>query len=128
MKEITQVVKAYEDAINQNRIVGSICDVCHETYVPPRPICINCGSSKIDITTVEGEGKVVTWTVIHIAPPTHIDKVPYILAIVELTNGQKLTGILSLAEGQTPEFDMEVVAGFEEAEEGAKRLRWIPKS
>jgi len=127
MKEITKVVKAYEDAINQNRIVGSLCDACHEIYVPPRPVCLNCGSTEIDITTVQAEGKVLTWTVIHIAPPTHINKVPYTLAIVELTNSQRLTGILSLPEGQSPEFDMVVEAHFDEAEEGAKRLRWVPK-
>lgn len=124
MKEINKVVKAYEDAINQNRIVGSQCDECHEIFVPPRPICKICGSSKIEITTVEGEGKLVTWTIIHIAPPTHINRVPYILAIVELDNGERLTGILDLPDNQEPEFDMRLIAGFEEAEEGAKRLRW----
>ena len=124
LKEISRVVKVYEDAINQNRIVGSQCTECHEIYVPPRPICRECGSSKIDITTIEGKGILITWTVIHVAPPTHINKVPYTLAIVELENGQRLTGILYLPNGQDPEFNMQLVAGFEEAEEGAKRLRW----
>jgi len=124
MADVNQVVKAYEDAINQNRIVGSQCDVCHEIYVPPRPVCKNCGSHAIEITTVEGKGKLLTWTIINIAPPTHTNKVPYTLAIVELTNKQRLTGILDLPEGQSPTFDMEVVAGFDETEDGAKRLRW----
>ena len=124
MREVAQVVKAYEDAINQNRIVGSQCQECKEIYVPPRPVCRNCGSSNIDITTVEGKGKLITWTEIHIAPPTHTDKVPYILGIVKLNNGQSLTGIVDLPEGERPEFDMILEAGFEEAEEGAKRLRW----
>jgi len=127
MKEINKVVKSYEDAINQNRIVGSQCTKCHEIYVPPRPVCKNCGSYDIDITTIEGQGKIITWTVIHIAPPTHINKVPYTLAIVELSNGQRLTGIMRLPEGRGPEFDMEVIADFDKAEEGAKRLRWRPK-
>ena len=117
-------VKAYEDSINQNRIVGSLCNKCGAIAVPPRPICLNCNSDDIDITTVEGMGKLVTWTVIHIAPPTHLDRVPYILGIVRLTNGESLTGIVDLPEGTEPQFDMDLVAGFEEGQEGAARLRW----
>ncbi len=124
MKEVTRVVKSYEDAINQNRIVGSQCTQCHEIAVPPRPVCRACDSDDIDITTVEGMGKLITWTVIHIAPPTHLDRVPYILGIVQLTNGERLTGIVDLPEGKAPEVGLELVAGFEEGVEGASRLRW----
>lgn len=129
MKEITRVVKAYEDAINQNRIVGSVCEECHETFIPPRPICRACGSDKIDITTIDDtKGKLLTWTVIHIAPPSHINKVPYILGIVEFENNERLTGIVRLPEGEEPQFNMLLFADFEEGEEGARRLRWVKKS
>ncbi|MCH8908182.1 MAG: OB-fold domain-containing protein [Candidatus Heimdallarchaeota archaeon] len=124
MREITRVVKAYEDAINQNRVVGSICEECQNISVPPRPVCRVCGSDKIDITTVDAIGKLLTWTVIHIAPPTHLDRVPYILGIVELENEQRLSGIVDLPEGVEPEFDMILRAEFEEGQEGASRLRW----
>ncbi|MDH5402510.1 MAG: OB-fold domain-containing protein [Candidatus Heimdallarchaeota archaeon] len=124
MKEITRVVKAYEDAINQNRIVGSQCTSCQDISVPPRPLCKNCGSSEIEITTIEGAGTLLTWTVIHIAPPSHLERVPYILGIVELKNNQKLTGIVELEEGINPDFGMELIADFEEGQEGASRLRW----
>ena len=124
MREVTRVVKAYEDAINQNRVVGSICDECQAISVPPRPVCRVCDSDKIDITTVDGIGKLITWTVIHIAPPTHLDRVPYVLGIVELENKQRLTGIVDLPNGMEPEFDMVLRAEFEEGQEGASRLRW----
>jgi uncharacterized OB-fold protein len=126
MKELPYVVKAYEDAINQNRIVGSVCEDCNSIFIPPRPICRNCDSDKIDITTIEAKGKLATWTVIHIAPPTHIDRVPYILGIVKMDNGEMLTGIVDLPENMEPQFGMELVAGFEEGQEGPSRLRWKP--
>lgn len=128
MREIVPVIKAYEDAINQNRIIGSICEECQTVAVPPRPICKNCWSDKIDFTTVETNGILVTWTVIHIAPPTYVDHAPYVLGIVKLENGESLSGILKLPEGMEPEFDMKLKAAFEEGLEGAKRLRWIPQS
>lgn len=127
MREITKVVKAYEDAINQNRLVGSVCNKCHVIAVPPRPVCKACDSEDIDITTIQGEGKLLTWTVIHIAPPTHLDKVPYILGIVELVNKQRLTGIVTLPEGTEPQMGMELIASFEDGQEGASRLRWMLK-
>ncbi len=124
MREVTRVVKAYEESINQNRIVGSQCEDCSTISVPPRPICRKCDSDKIDITTINAKGKLVTWTVIHIAPPSHLEKVPYILGIVEMENGERLTGVVELPEGTEPAFDMELVADFEEGQEGASRLRW----
>ncbi len=124
MRDIVKVVKAYEEAINQNRIIGSVCNSCGEIAVPPRPICRKCGSSDIDFTTVEGKGKLLTWTVINIAPPTHTDKAPYILGIVELTNGERLTGIIDADEGTELKHLMEMTADFDPSEEGAKRLRW----
>ena len=126
MKEVVKVIKAYEEAINQNRIIGSICNSCNELAVPPRPICKKCASEDIDFTTVNPLGKLLTWTEIHIAPPTHLDKVPYTLGIVELyENAQRLTGILELPPGEKPSFGMELIAGYDEAEEGASRLRWV---
>lgn len=128
MKEVTKVVKAYEDAIDQNRIVGSICTDCQTIAVPPRPICRKCDSDKIDITTIDAKGKLVTWTVIHIAPPTHLDRVPYILGIVEFEIGERLIGIVELPEEMEPQFGMELIADFEEGQQGASRLRWKPVS
>lgn len=126
-RQVIPVVKSYEEAINQNRIIGSICEDCNSISVPPRPICKKCWSDKIDFTTVETYGKLITWTVIHIAPPTYVDKAPYTLGIVELENGEKLTGILQLPIGVEPEFDMKMEAAFDESLEGAQRLRWVPR-
>ncbi|MCY3410284.1 MAG: OB-fold domain-containing protein [Candidatus Heimdallarchaeota archaeon] len=127
MREVVRAIKSYEEAINQNRIIGSICEDCKSISVPPRPLCNKCWSDNIDFTTVETEGKIITWTEIHIAPPTYVDLAPYTLAIVELTNGERLTGILRFPEGIEPDFGMDVVAAFEDGMEGAQRLRWIPK-
>ena len=66
----------------------------------------------------------MTWTIIHIAPPTHLEKVPYTLAIVELKNGQKLTGILNETNNEKINFGDKVFASFDKLEDGAKRLRW----
>lgn len=121
---IFRVVEAYENAINEDTIVGARCDACHAIFVPPRPICRDCGGSKMTIEPVEGKGKLLTWTAIHISPPSYMDMAPYVVGIVELTNGERLTGIV-LGEGDKLQIGMNVEARFAEGKENASRLRWV---
>ena len=122
--KILKVVDEYEKSINDGIIVGTKCDECNEIFVPPRPICLLCGITLETFEKIETEGKILTWTIIHIAPPTHLEKVPYTLAIVELKNGQKLTGILNETNNENINFGDKVFASFDKLEDGAKRLRW----
>ena len=111
--KIMKVVDEYEKSINDGIIVGTKCDECNEIFVPPRPICLLCGITMKTFEKIETEGKILTWTIIHIAPPTHLEKVPYTLAIVELKNGQKLTGILNETNNEKINFGDKVFASFD---------------
>ena len=123
MDNIMRTVEMYEKAINDNRIVGVKCEDCGRVMVPPRPVCRNCYGTNLSEIDVEGKGKLITWTVIHISPPTFMDMAPYTLGIVELTNGERLTGIVN-ENPEDLEIGLELVASFAENKEGASRLRW----
>jgi uncharacterized protein len=124
---IFRSIESYENAINENRIVGSRCNDCLRIFVPPRPVCRDCWSQNLQIEEVEARGKLVTWTVIHISPPSYMDMAPYILGIVELNNGENLTGIVLATESEL-NVGTEVIAEFAEDKENASRLRWVPVS
>jgi len=123
MDNILRTVEMYEKAIDEGRLVGVQCSDCQRVMVPPRPVCRTCYSTNLKEVDVEGKGKLVTWTVIHISPPTFMDMAPYTLGIVELENGERLTGIM-LEDPDNLEIGMEFEATFAENKEGASRLRW----
>jgi uncharacterized OB-fold protein len=63
-----------------------------KTYFPPRVVDPETGDTEFETVTLPDEGKVVTYTIIRIAPSQWADIVPYALAVVELTDGTRLTG------------------------------------
>lgn len=121
MKEPRRVIKEYEEALDANRIIGSRCE-CNDIAVPPRPICRKCGSDHMEFIDIKPKGTLLSWTVINIAPPSHTDKAPYILGIVQLEeNAQCLLGTVMVEE---PYMGMPLGAEFDEGEVGTRRLRW----
>lgn len=86
---------AYNQYLNEEKLMGSLCIKCGERFVPPRPLCPRCFSSDLEWIEVKGEGRLVAFTCIHIAPPSMIAqgynrKNPYICGVVELIEGGKV--------------------------------------
>ncbi len=72
-------------------LVGMQCTKCKALYFPPRELCKKCKSTKLTPYKFKGNGKIVTYTVIRV-PPTGFELlVPYVLAIVQLDEGPRLT-------------------------------------
>ncbi len=73
-------------------LIGTKCSNCNEIYFPPRNLCPKCRRmSKIEKFKLQGRGEVVTYTVIHSASEGFDDQTPYIMAIVKLDEGPRLT-------------------------------------
>lgn len=74
-------------------IVGSKCHTCKKVFFPPRNVCPNC-RSKGDLRdfTFSGDGKIISWTVIHTAPGGFESQTPYVVGIIELKEGTKISG------------------------------------
>jgi len=66
------------------------CAKCGEVHFPPRRVCMKCGAQEFETVVLPEEGKVVTFTVIRVAPDGYGDQAPYAMAIVELTDGTRL--------------------------------------
>ena len=79
------------------RLEAGQCKGCGKVHFPPRRICKECHGREFETVTMPTRGKVLTYTVIDI-PPAEFDLMkPYVNAIVELTNGVRLTCMI--AEG-----------------------------
>jgi uncharacterized protein len=77
---------------NRYNLIGTKCENCNTYYFPPRPVCPPCRrKGAIREHQFEGSGKIVTHTTIYSAPEGFSMMTPYVLAIVELDEGPKLT-------------------------------------
>jgi hypothetical protein len=73
------------------RLEAARCDSCGALSFPPRVACPACRGAKHSTVVLRPEGKVLTWTVIHVGPSSHKHEVPYALAVVELADGPRVT-------------------------------------
>ncbi|MEM4390007.1 MAG: Zn-ribbon domain-containing OB-fold protein [Candidatus Micrarchaeia archaeon] len=74
------------------RLEGSRCERCGTNYFPSRIVCPKCRrKGKIVDVVFKGEGKIYSYTTVYSPPAGFELAVPYVLAIVELTEGPRLT-------------------------------------
>ena len=72
------------------RLEAGKCAACGKTYFPPRVVCA-CGSREFETVQLNDEGTIQTFTVIRVAPSQFTDEAPYVVGIVELNDGVRLT-------------------------------------
>ena len=73
-------------------MLGTKCETCGRHFFPPRSFCPDCRrSGKIADYKFAGTGTVVTYTVIHTASEQFEKLTPYVLAIVQLDEGPRMT-------------------------------------
>jgi uncharacterized OB-fold protein len=99
---------AYNQYLNEERLMGSRCAKCGAHFVPPRPMCIRCFSTDLEWIEVEGIGRLVAFTCIAIAPPFmaaqgYDRKHPYISGVIELDSGGRVDARIEELDPQQPE-------------------------
>jgi len=73
-------------------LIGTRCESCGRYYFPPRSFCPDCRrGGRIVEYRFPGTGKVVTYTVIRSASEQFENTTPYVLAIIQLDEGPRLT-------------------------------------
>jgi uncharacterized OB-fold protein len=75
------------------RLVGTKCENCGKAFFPRRSVCPKCRrKGKPTELQFSGKGKVYSFTEVTAPPEGFEDQVPYILAVIELDEGARLTG------------------------------------
>jgi uncharacterized OB-fold protein len=75
------------------------CQKCDKYYLPPRYMCPDCGNPSLEEKSVEGKGKIYSFTTIYYPPLKLKDRGPYEITMIELNNGIKLLGRIVDREG-----------------------------
>jgi uncharacterized OB-fold protein len=74
------------------RLEAVKCAKCKSVYFPPRLVSPNTlDRESLKPYKLPDEGEVYTYTVIEVPPSQFKDEAPYVVAIVELTDGTKIT-------------------------------------
>ena len=87
-------IEQYQKNIQEENFQAYKCVGCKAVIAPPSGSCYSCGGTKMEWTKVSGKGKLVSFTVIHIAPEEFQEEAPYIIAIIELEEGTRVTARL----------------------------------
>lgn len=74
------------------RLTGSACETCKTNYFPTRKLCPKCRrKGKLSTKQFAGKGKIYSFTELSSGPSGFELEAPYVLAIVELSEGPRLT-------------------------------------
>lgn len=102
-------------AAAEGRLLVQRCSACGHVQFPPRVHCTSCGEARVEHVEASGRGTVRTFAVIHRnRAPGWVDEVPYVVAVVDLEEGCRITSnVVGCAPGDV-RVGMAVDVTFEE--------------
>jgi len=124
----TPVSQPFWDALRDERVALQRCDDCARWVYYPRSRCPACLSDRLTWTEVAGRGTVYTFTVAEQATaPPFADEVPQRLAVVELTEGVRVSTTLVDVEPHAIRIGIPVTPVFDHGDDGVTLLRFRPE-
>ncbi|MBM3328329.1 MAG: Zn-ribbon domain-containing OB-fold protein [Calditrichaeota bacterium] len=81
-----------------------------EIFFPPR--VVYPGGAQAEPHTLATTGKVITWTVLHVAPPEYTDLTPFALGVIELDDGARITAQIADIDPKEVQSGMRVKIEF----------------
>ena len=122
----TALSQPFWDAAQQGRLTYQRCGTCAHAQLYPRQLCTQCWGEDLRWDTASGLGTVWTYTIVHKpGHPAWLPETPYVVAIVELTEGPRLVAnILGCPPGEV-HIGQSVVATFE-PREGYTAVQFLP--
>jgi uncharacterized OB-fold protein len=107
-------------------LTGAKCGICGRLYFPPRSVCPVChrkSIGKMEPFKLKGTGEVFTFSVVHDAPSQFELQKPYVIAIIQMDEGIRVTGQVIDCEPNEVAVGMRVKATIRKlGEEGSSGL------
>ena len=120
--------QAFWAATADERFLLQRCRACKSAQFYPKTTCTTCGSVELDWEEASGHGTLYTFTVAR--RPTHpafTGDEPYVVAIIELAEGPRVTGNLVDCAVDDVRVGMPVELGWDEPDADSIRLPlWHP--
>ncbi len=97
----------------QKRLMAAKCNDCGKVLLPPRPLCTRCLSTELRWVELEKTGRLLTYTIIHVAPTQFQSMTPYTVGVLKLKDGLKLPGMIRGIEPENIEVGMQLNVDFD---------------
>lgn len=92
----TGLAAHYIENLSRDIVLLQSCRTCPNIWHYPRPVCPACGSREFDWIPACGNGTIVSFTIVRHAPSAEFKgSIPYVVALVDLAEGARMTGIIS---------------------------------
>lgn len=115
-EDIPFTVESFYAFLDQKQLMAAQCANCSTLILPPKPMCTKCMSTNLKWVKLEGTGKLVSYTVIHVAPEQFQSMAPYSVGIVEFEDGLRLPGMICGASQETLKVGMPLKIEFSKIE------------
>jgi uncharacterized protein len=106
-------VASFYKFVSEKRLMAAKCNECGAKFLPPKPMCPNCLSINLRWIELEGTGKLLSYTIIHVAPEQFQAIAPYAVGIVELQKGLQLPGMIRDVKPEDIKIGMSLKIDFE---------------
>jgi uncharacterized OB-fold protein len=123
----TPISKPFWEAARRHVLSIQCCGKCGKYVFYPRSLCPHCGGGELAWTEVSGRGEVYSFTVAR--RPTMFafqDEVPYVIAIVELEEGPRMTTNIVGCDPDSVRVGMRVEAVFDDVSDEIALVKFRP--
>lgn len=87
--------KYWRESPQRYRLEAAKCTGCGKVFFPPRLICDKCRSESFETVTLPGDGKLVSFTAIHVPASNFKDEAPISYGVIELEDGTKISAMVT---------------------------------
>jgi uncharacterized OB-fold protein len=81
--------------LGEGRLMAGRCRKCGKIEFPPRPVCDGCYATDFEWVELSHKGRLLTYTIIHVAPQQFQAMAPYAVGIAEFEHGLKIPGMIT---------------------------------
>jgi uncharacterized OB-fold protein len=114
-EERSFTVSVFYKFIDEKRLMVAKCNKCGNLILPPKPMCTNCLSTNLKWIELDGKGKLLSYTIIYVAPEQFQSMAPYPVGIVEFKKNLRLPGIIRNVTAEELKVGMELKICFEKS-------------
>lgn len=123
----TELSQPWWDAAKGGRLTVQTCADCGAAQHPPRPLCLQCWGGDLHWKTASGEGSVYSFTTAHRSATRGFrEETPYVVAIVELDEGPRMTTNIVGCDPADVRIGMRVRVVFDPATDAVTLPKFTP--